>query len=831
MRISWRPRGRAAFLACFLFASLVCVRPLTAAVIHGTVTDPLGAAVPNATVALVQAGKVVTNGRSGPDGSFDLNTSVSGRFFVLVAAPSFRQVSTASFFASTFDRIEQNVVLEPEWVRQQIVVTATGTPVPQAQLAASIDVLHKPEYENFADLVEPLKQMPGVNVVQSGQRGGVTSIFVRGGNSDANKVLIDGVAAEDIGGRFDFGNLLATGIGSAEVYRGPNSVLYGSDASAAVISFTTPQGSTPFPSLLYEGDAGNFGTYRNEVQLGGTHKKLDYYGAFTRFDAGNTIPMDTYHNTMENVNLGWTPTGQTKLRVTARNADDSAGLPGAYDFYGIANDGKQSDQDIFLSATVDHQFSDAWHAMVRYGLARKREQTAQWYAAGIPITTETPFGEETNYYGLPQTIRGANGYKVSGEAVLNFGGSTYPVNTDSASNRDQLYFQTDYKVSPHLAVLLGFHYEDERGAQHDAYERDALERSNYDYNLQIQGDFRSRFFYSLGGGVEKNQLYGTEGTPRVGLAFYPVRPRNGFFGGTKLKFNFAKGVSEPSLFAQFDSLYAQLQQFGEGAIAAQYNIGPIGAQRVRTYDGGVDQSFFNERVVLHTTYFHNEFGNQIEFVSAGVLPELGVSQSVTQIIQANLGGADVNTLAFRAQGAEAEIEYQVMRSLFVRTGYTYLDAVVQRSFSSDAVSPSYNTGPANGNPPSWSNLPIGASSPLRGARPFRRPPHTAFATLSYSSRGLGGVLSGTYVSRSDDSTFLGGLDLSGGNSLLLPNRNLDRSYFSVSLGLSYQFTSWVGAYTQLNNLTSDQHMGPIGYPSLPFNVRAGLRLSLGHQKN
>jgi vitamin B12 transporter len=52
------------------------------------------------------------------------------------------------------------------------------------------------------------------------------------------------------------------------------------------------------------------------------------------------------------------------------------------------------------------------------------------------------------------------------------------------------------------------------------------------------------------------------------------------------------------------------------------------------------------------------------------------------------------------------------------------------------------------------------------------------------------------------------------------------------LGASYQIKPWLAAYTQLNNLTSNQHIGPIGYPSLPFNFETGMRftLSLGRKQ-
>ena len=170
------------------------------------------------------------------------------------------------------------------------------------------------------------------------------------------------------------------------------------------------------------------------------------------------------------------------------------------------------------------------------------------------------------------------------------------------------------------------------------------------------------------------------------------------------------------------------------------------------------------------------------------------------------------------------MEYGLGKNIFVRGGYTYLDAVVQRSFSSDAIGPSTN--------PNYPGIPIGNYSPLVGARPFRRPPHTGFTSVIYTGRKWSGVLNGAYASRSDDSTFLGGDDVNGGNTLLLPNRNLDYAYAKIDLGATYQWKPWMALYTQLDNLTSNQHIGPIGYPSLPFNFRTGARftLSLGRKQ-
>ena len=97
----------------------------------------------------------------------------------------------------------------------------------------------------------------------------------------------------------------------------------------------------------------------------------------------------------------------------------------------------------------------------------------------------------------------------------------------------------------------------------------------------------------------------------------------------------------------------------------------------------------------------------------------------------------------------------------------YLDAVVQRSFTNDDEA---LLGPI----PTFSNgIPIGPYSPLEGARPFRRAPHTGFFVATYSKGKLTGLFNAAFASRSDDSTYLEYEDVNGGNSLLLPNRNLD----------------------------------------------------------
>lgn len=814
MHASARPSAAPALLRRLLSVAALFFTAASsqAVIVRGTVTDPLGAAVPGAHVQLIQGKNVQAEVSSGSDGSFEIRSTASGRFVLLASAATFTRGISPGFYGGRTDVVTRNVTLEIAAVTAQITVTATGIPTPIQQASSAINLVPFSALQTRVGVMDDLRQSPGVNVVQNGQYGGVGSLFVRGGNSDANKVMIDGIISEDVGGRFDFGTVSSTALDGLELYRGPNSVLYGSDASASVVNFTTPRGGTLRPILNYSGDAGNFHTYRNEVTVGGTHNRLDYYGAFSRFDSSNSIPLDRFHAATSAANLGYNITGNTSLRFTIRNGVSGTGVPNAHDFFGISAAGKQSDQDLYSGATLENRHNH-WHNLVRYGIARKREQLVQFYPVGenIPV-----FGFDT-YFGNTVTIRGANGYTATGRAAINFGG-VYPMANDLSSLRDELYFQSDYTFTPHLIGLFGFRYEDERGSSNSAGTHDIIKRTNYQYTLQFQGDLKNRLFYSLGGAIQRNDLYGTAGTPRFGLAWVPVRPGNAFFHGTKLRANAATGVQEPSLSTEFLSLYKQLADAGATDLITAYNVRPVEALRSRTFDVGIDQNILNQVLILKAGYFHNQFSHQIDFVdSATLLKVFGIDTA-----QAQLFGALLNTLAYRAQGFEGELQFAPANHILIRGGYTYLASLVEQSFSTDAIA----NGTAAENP-NLPGIPIGSSYPLVGQRPFRRPPQTGFFAAQYTTLKFSAALKGAFASRADDSTFLSYSDVNGGNTLLLPNRNLDPGYAKLDAYGTYAASRHFTVFAELGNLLSQQHIAPIGYPSLPFTFRTGLKVRLG----
>src|SRR5258706_163971 len=105
-------------------------------------------------------------------------------------------------------------------------VAAAAGAVSQGEIGASVTVLDQSLLQSLGntDLSEPLRTVPGASIVQIGGRGGSTSLFLRGGASNFTKILVDGVAANDIGGAFDFADLQTAAIERVEVLRGSNSV-------------------------------------------------------------------------------------------------------------------------------------------------------------------------------------------------------------------------------------------------------------------------------------------------------------------------------------------------------------------------------------------------------------------------------------------------------------------------------------------------------------------------------------------------------------------------------------------------------------------------------
>jgi iron complex outermembrane receptor protein/vitamin B12 transporter len=766
--------------------------------VQGTVTDPLGAMVKDAKVSLLRGEAETGAATSNAEGAFTFSSVSSGRYHLKVEASGFAPYTGHDMFVDSSGVTVMNVTLQISTLKQDVIVSATGSELPVSQIGASAALIDRDEIsaENKLDVLENLRTVSGAQIVQTSQRGGATSLFIRGGESSFNKVLIDGAPANALGGGYDFAQLSNTGVSSVEVLKGSNSVLYGADALAGVVSVTTRRGTSTIPELKLTTDGGNFGTHFHAASFAGAFKQFDYFSEFSRFDTQGSYQNDYFHNATYAGNVGWAPNTKTDLRVTYRRNWSDAGSPNGLLLYGIADDSRSKNQNSYLSATAQNQTTARWRNLLRFAFT----QLNSTYSNPTPTGVPDPYGFG-NYLGNNVTITGANGYTVKGQGILDYAGS-YPQISPSYEARRSAYAQSDYQFFRDWTGTFGFRYEHENGS--------GIRRDNYSYFLEGHGNIGRRLYLTAGVGLEDNAVFGFEASPQVSAAYYLRRPSSGsFFAETRLRFNYGQGVKETSTYQEANQLFFLLTP----AERTKFGVDKLGPERSRDLDAGIEQGLWHGRARLELTYFHNSFYNLINYLSPTELISIGIDPGAAALAGF---GAYVNATSTKSQGVEVQFVSDLGHGLLFQGNYTYLDAVVTKAFGT----PSFN--------PAFPNIPIGAYSPLEGQRPFRRAPHSGSLRLIYAHRKFSGAFTGYMVSRRDDSTLLS--DALFGNSLLLPNRDLAPAYQKFDLSGRYTLKSWMSLYTGIENLFSQHYQAAFGFPAAPFTIRAGITLTIGGEE-
>jgi vitamin B12 transporter len=804
--------------ALLVAGALLClVAPSSAQPPHGSITgtvvDPLGARVAGATVTLTHEGTQTTETVSDPRGEFSFETVESARYQISVIAPGFEPHVTAPFFAGA-GRTTVEVPLQIGLLEQDVVVTAAATELPASQVGAPVTVVDRDTIDTLAkpDVLEALRIIPGADVVQTGARGGTTSLFLRGGASNFNKVLIDGVPANDIGGAFDFSDVTTTGIDRVEVLRDANSVLYGSDALTGVISLTTRRGSTRTPEVSLAFDGGTFDTVRQDGSLGGMVDRFDYFAEFSHFSTNNDLPNNAYQNNTFASRLGWALGSGTDLSATVRHMSSRYGDPNGIDLFGIADDSWQTAGATYVGVTSQSQITDRWQGTLRFASMDQGSHSVNPSPTGQPFDPfDTGF---PNYLGNVVTLHGANGYSVTGQGILDYGG-TYPEVYDANTTRRSGYAQTSLHLSSVVDLSAGAHVEHEDGSTVYAGSPASTTRTNGGAFTEARASLH-RVFVSAGLGYEHNAIFKGAVTPRLSVAAYLRDPSStAAISDTKLTLNAGTGIKAPSISQELSSLYALVHSLPPGSQpASAEGLSPIGPERNRSVDAGIEQGFWGGRVRARASFFDNQFSDLIEYVSASALPQLGIPAAVAA---ATGFGAYVNSSSYWARGLETSVEAKLGRLIHVTGSYTYLHAVVTQSFASSALAPAIN--------PAFPNILIGAYGPLVGAAPFRHPANTGSLLITVMKGPAQLSLAGYFAGKSDDSTFLS--DGYGGNSMLLPNHDLDAAYQKVDLSGSYRIRPRLRWYVSVENLLDERYEAVFGFPALPIGARTGVTVILG----
>jgi len=678
----------------------LCARAQSTATLTGTLTDPSGAAIAQAEISaerLPAAPGKPHRGTSGDDGRFTLSLA-PGKYRVRITHPSFARVEEELALTAGETR-ELRIRLELERLAATVVVSALAEPATVEVISAPVSVIPREESEQrqATSLAALLESVPGFSLGRTGREGGVTSLFLNGGNSNFTKVLVDGTTVNEPGGAIDFSNFTLDNVEKIEVVRGAESALFGSDAMAAVVQVFTRRGTTRHPQLILLAEGGGFSTARGAAQLSGLLGRFDYSAAAAYSDTAGQGPNDGFLNRTLSGNLAWRFTENNQMRLSVRNNTSDAGVAGP-----TLIEPPDLDQHNSLhnfSANLSWEFATGSHWRHRL--------------AGTEAYNRQLFDNRLSDFGSSSPT-GPNFCDVPVQGMF----CDFPFTLRNQLNRAGFQEQSSY-LFRQGAMTAGYQYEVENGLL-SALGGQHARRNNHAGFLDGRWQPLRRLTFSGGVRAEGNESFGVRVVPRVGLAL-AAHYGHDFWGATRLRFSYGQGVKEPRL----DQSFATDPCFPG-------NLG-LRPERSRSFNVGVEQRFASDRVRVSADYFNNRFRDIVSFtfcVPGGPCPFAPPPACPPAIVKFSFG-TYFNTDLARARGANLTIEARPLRWLRVSGNYTYDDSRVLRS--PNAFDP----------------------AEVPGNRLLRRPVHSGNAILNAAFLRMNWNLAGYFTGRRTDSDFLG----------------------------------------------------------------------------
>jgi vitamin B12 transporter len=596
---------------------------------------------------------------------------------------------------------------------EPVVVSATRTEIPLDQSPASVSVIESDEMEQkqIERVADALREVPGLSVVQTGTAGQLTSVFTRGLRSEHTQVLLDGIPVnQGLQGAFNFADLTIDDIERIEIVRGPQSTIYGPRALAGVIQIFTKQGSgTPGVTLSAEG--GSYDTFRETLQSDGKIDQplqsyglpgsFDYSIAASRLDTDNARPNNQYRNTAAIADFGWSPNEQLRI--------------GSLVTYSVSDTGNPN--TIFDPRPIDNFLTERW--LIGPHLDWK---ATDWWEHKVVFD-----------YDHERQLNDPNEDGFLGP-------------TRALFERTQLDYQNDLRPTSWLTITSGFFYTATNVDQERPF---VLFGPTFisDQPKQVAGFAEAtvdidNFVFVAGGRYTSFNQYGDIWTYRL-AGSYKIDKTD-----TTLHASVATGFSPPS---SQDILF-------------RFNTDPLRPEEDLGWDAGIEQRFWNKRVILGATYFHNDLTNIIGF--NGLFETL------------NLGAAET-------QGLETELRAQPIADLVFTATYTYLDA--KNTSSADISQP-------------------------EGARLPRRPRNEVYVSASYLWwKKLRLTAEAKFVNAREELNFGG------------PNFDIE-DYNFVNVAAEYEVNPHLSIFGRIDNLTDEHYAEVFGFPALGRAVYGGVKL-------
>jgi len=628
---------------------ILAVFPLSAfaADITVKVLDPHSAAVAGAQVELIATsnGRLLASQSTSAEGSAILHSSFDGPSQIKILAPGFAVETVAA------GERDLTVTLHLATAAETVVVTGTRTPVPGEAAGADTDTLNGSQLITMqpAAASDALRFLPGAIVNDAGQHGGLTSLFVRGGESRYNKVIVDGVTVNEPGGTFDFGTLPMDQAERMEFVRGAQSTLYGSDAMTSVVQVWTRTGSTPTPELRFGADGGNFSTAHGYASLAGARGRFDYNVFGSEFNSQGAYVNNAYSDSLAGANVGAALSSSTSVRVRVRHSNSHSGVGGEWNFNGY-------DPLVPIGAGG--------------ALAPLPADPSDWsqlndLLGSVELAVAAPGGWQHHFTGFDYVYR-YNELNVNGDPERVsplYGQFDFPSHEVDHINRGGFEYQGDDSERSWAHTTFGYRVENENGfvGDIDYGAQTHGQRLNNEVYLQQQVTWKTLTLIG-GGRFVHNSAFGNTGVPRVAVAWQAWRG-NQTFSGTRLRFSYATGFKEP-----------RLEEAFAGPPYTQPNFG-LKPERVRAFEAGLQQLFFTGKYELNATYFNNLFRDQINYVTVNPVTFVGEYVNVNQ--------------AF-AQGAEIALRAKLHSHLLLNSAYTYTSS--EYLDNPAPIDPTYNPG-------------------------------------------------------------------------------------------------------------------------------------------
>jgi len=660
------------------------------------VVDPNSVAVAGAEVSVFPQGQSAPSAvvLTSSEGLASIAGLKDGAYRVQVLAPGFA-AKTLDTSVPQSSALTVNLAIAA--ASELVVVTATRTPLPEQESGASVSTLENGQLQVMQPVAasDALRFLPGAVVNTVGQRGGQSSLFVRGGDSRYNKVIIDGVPVDDPGGIFDFGTVPLSGADRLEFLRGAQSTLYGSDAMTSVVQIFTRAGSSESPEVRFGADGGNFSTAHGYASLAGAADRFDYNLFGDQFNTQGSGINDDYSNSLEGANLGVRLSERATLRVRARHSDSRSGVQGEWKFDGLPPlapdaDARARQNNLLASAELTVTGSAHWQHRV------------------------TAF--EYNHRTLNEDTLPDRGCDVT---VFDFTDCFF---RDLAHiNRAGLNYQGDYIPRDWAQTTLGYELEDENGFFNTAFtstdaNNNPIIATQFTHGLRVnhalfaqQRISRGRLSVIAGLRYVHNDSFGDRAVPRVAVTCLALRGGHRL-SGTRLRFSYAQGIKEP----RFE------ESFGISGVFPSDPNPNLKPEENRAFETGFEQSLFGGAYALSAIYFNNQFRNQIEFTTN---PK-------------DFNGEYVNVNRSMAHGVEVTLKGRLTKHWSLDSAYNYTSTQI---LEAPLCTPQNFCDPL-----------LAAGKPL-----IRRPRHSGSLLLSYFGSRWGANLAGSFVGRRPDSDFLG----------------------------------------------------------------------------